>query len=305
MGQESRQQGGDLFIVDNSDQDWKVRRYLHDWADLAHSFDIATGYFEIGALLALDGQWQKLDKIRILMGDEVSKRTKKTLIAGLEHIKQKLDSSIEREKEQNDFLKGVPGILDALRAGKIVCRVYNKEKFHAKAYITHARQAVVGSSALVGSSNFTVPGLTDNVELNVQLRREVEILQEWFEKYWDEAEDITPDILQVVERQTALYAPFYVFARALHEFFRRHEMTDHEWLTAGPENGGSRIYKILDHYQQEGYQELAGIATDFAVPRVLAYISRTPLNLRVTARSSANLRSGRPPLPMKLKLSMR
>jgi hypothetical protein len=135
MSQESEQNGGDLFIVDNSDQDWKVRRYLHDWADLAHSFDIATGYFEIGALLALDGQWQKLDKIRILMGDEVSKRTKKTLLAGVEHIKQKLDSSIEREKEQNDFLKGVPGILDALRSGKIACKVYNKEKFHAKAYL--------------------------------------------------------------------------------------------------------------------------------------------------------------------------
>ena len=48
-------QGGDVFIVDNSDEDWKVRRYLHDWADLAHAIDIATGYFEIGGLLALDG----------------------------------------------------------------------------------------------------------------------------------------------------------------------------------------------------------------------------------------------------------
>lgn len=141
MAQELGQKGGDLFIVDNSDQDWKVRRYLHDWADLAHSFDIATGYFEIGALLALDGQWQKLDKIRILMGDEVSKRTKKALLGGLENIKQKLDTSIEKEKEQNDFLKGVPGILDALRSGKIVCRVYNKEKFHAKAYIENLQDS--------------------------------------------------------------------------------------------------------------------------------------------------------------------
>jgi hypothetical protein len=263
MGQESPKQGGDLFIVDNSDQDWKVRRYLSDWADLANSFDIATGYFEIGALLALDGQWQKLDQIRILMGDECSKRTKKALLAGLEHIKQKLDSSIEREKEKNDFLSGVPGIVDALRAGKIICRVYNKDKFHAKAYITHAKLAVVGSSALVGSSNFTVPGLTDNVELNVQIRREVEVLQEWFDRHWDKADEITPDILQVVERQTALYSPFYVYARALHEFFRRHEMTDYEWLTAGPESGGSRIYNILDYYQQEGYQELAGIAKQY------------------------------------------
>jgi HKD family nuclease len=260
MAQESPKQGGDLFIVDNGDQDWKVRRYLSDWADLANSFDIATGYFEIGALLILDGQWQKLDKIRILMGDEVSKRSKKALLAGLEQIKQKLDSSIEREKEKNYFLTGVPGIVNALRTGQINCRVYTKDKFHAKAYITHGKQAVVGSSALVGSSNFTVPGLTDNVELNVQLRREVEILQEWFDRHWDKAEEITPDIIQVIERQTALYAPFYVYARSLHEFFRRHEMTDYEWLTAGPANGGSRIYKILDYYQQEGYHELAGIA---------------------------------------------
>jgi HKD family nuclease len=260
MAQESPKQGGDLFIVDNGDQDWKVRRYLSDWADFANSFDIATGYFEIGALLILDGQWQKLDKIRILMGDEVSKRSKKALLAGLEQIKQKLDSSIEREKEKNYFLTGVPGIVNALRTGQINCRVYTKDKFHAKAYITHGKQAVVGSSALVGSSNFTVPGLTDNVELNVQLRREVEILQEWFDRHWDKAEEITPDIIQVIERQTALYAPFYVYARSLHEFFRRHEMTDYEWLTAGPANGGSRIYKILDYYQQEGYHELAGIA---------------------------------------------
>ena len=263
MSQEPRLQGGDIFIVDNSDQDWKVRRYLHDWAEVARSFDIATGYFEIGALLALDGQWQKLDSIRILMGDEVSKRTKKALFAGVESVRKKLDDSIEKEKEKNDFLSGVPAIAQALREQKIVCRVYNKEKFHAKAYITHAKLAVVGSSALVGSSNFTVPGLTENVELNVQLRREVEVLQAWFERHWENAEEITPEILQVVERQTALYDPFFVYARALHEFFRRHEMTDYEWLTAGAQNGGSRMYPILDYYQQEGFHELVDIAGQY------------------------------------------
>ena len=140
MAQEPRHQGGDLFIVDNGDQDWKVRRYLHDWAEIAKSFDIATGYFEIGALLALDGQWQKLDQIRILMGDEVSKRTKKALLAGLEQIKQKLDSSIEREKEQNDFLTGVPGIRRGLRSGKIDCRVYTQGQVPRQG-IHHPRKA--------------------------------------------------------------------------------------------------------------------------------------------------------------------
>ena len=262
MAQEPKLQGGDLFIVDNSDKDWKVRRYLLDWAEIATGFDIATGYFEIGALLALDGQWQKLDHIRILMGDEVSKRTKKALLAGLREVEQKLDVSIELEKEKNDFLAGVPEIVEALRKKLIECRVYTKEKFHAKAYITHAKQAVVGSSALVGSSNFTVPGLTNNVELNVQLRREVEVLQEWYERHWELAEDVTTDILRTIKRHTALYSPFDVYARALHEFFRRHEMTDYEWLTAGAASG-SKMYPILDYYQQEGFHELISISDQY------------------------------------------
>jgi superfamily II DNA/RNA helicase len=247
--------GSELFIVDNSDSDWKVLNYLHEWTDIAHSFDVATGYFEIGALLALDGQWQKLDKLRILMGDEVSRRTKKALLEGVEHVKAVLDASIEREKETNDFLAGVPGIVEALQKKKMLCKVYTKDKFHAKAYITHAKSAVVGSSALVGSSNFTFPGLTKNVELNVQLRREVEILQEWFNRHWNQAEDITDDILKVIERHTREYMPFEVYAKALQEFFRGHEMTVGEW-----ELMHSKVFPQLDRYQREGYQALMKIA---------------------------------------------
>src|SRR5438552_17651749 len=101
MANEPIKKGSELFIVDNSDSDWKVLNYLHEWSDIAHSFDVATGYFEIGALLALDGQWQKLDKLRILMGNEVTLRTKKSLLDGVEQVKAVLDSSIEREKETN------------------------------------------------------------------------------------------------------------------------------------------------------------------------------------------------------------
>ena len=123
--------------------------------------------------------------------------------------------SLELEKEKNDFLTGVPAIVEALKTGKIECRVYRKDKFHAKAYITHSRLEVVGSSALVGSSNFTFPGLAENVELNVQITgRPVSALQEWYEQYWDQAEDITPEILQTVERHTRDYTPFEVYAKS-------------------------------------------------------------------------------------------
>jgi len=255
MSDKPTRSGSDLFIVDNSDADWKVSDYLREWAEIARSFDIATGYFEIGSLLALDGQWQKLEKLRILMGDEVPKRTKKALLEGIQHVKDVLDASIEKEKERNDFLSGVPAIVESLQTGQMQCKVYTKDKFHAKAYITHAKAAVVGSSALVGSSNFTSPGLTKNVELNVQLRREVDILQEWFERHWDEAEDITAEILKVIERHTREYTPFQVYAKALQEFFKGHEMTASEW-----ELSESAVYRVLDQYQKEGYQALMKVA---------------------------------------------
>jgi superfamily II DNA or RNA helicase len=252
MPKRTSKTGSELFIVDNSDDDWKVLRYLHDWCQLSKAIDIATGYFEIGGILALADEWQKVDAIRVLMGDEVSKRTKAAFAEGLKNIERRLDASLEAEKEKNDFLVGVPAVVEAIRAGKIQCRVYRKDKFHAKCYLTHARQEVVGSFGLVGSSNFTFPGITQNIELNVQITgTPVSVLQEWYEEHWQNAEDVTPEILKVIERHTRAYTPFEVYAKALQEFFRGHELTASEWETSQ-----SRMYGVLDQYQKEGYQAL-------------------------------------------------
>ena len=208
--------GRGLFIVDNSVSGWTGLRYLEEWSGIAKAFDIATGYFEIGALLTLDGRWQGLDKIRILLGAEATPRTRKAILAAVRaQALDKLDDSIEEDKEPNPFLRGVPAILDALRSGQIECRVYNKEKFHAKAYITHAKLEVVGAQALVGSSNFTLPGLSKNVELNVQIQsgREVAQLQEWFETHWNEASDVTEAVIETISRHTHVYSPFDIYGK--------------------------------------------------------------------------------------------
>ncbi len=248
--------GSELFIVDNSDQDWKVQRYLHDWCQLSKRIDVATGYFEIGSLLSLKDEWQKVDEIRILMGDEVSLRTAKAFGEGLKRTLSRLDSSLESEKEPNAFLTGVPAVVEAIKSGQIKCRVYNKDKFHAKAYITHARLEVIGSSALVGSSNFTYPGLTKNIELNVQITgAPVNVLQEWYDEHWEQAKDVTDEVLTTIERHIREYSPFDVYARALQEYFRGHELTATEW-----DEGRSKMFGKLDRYQQEAYWALMKIA---------------------------------------------
>jgi superfamily II DNA or RNA helicase len=251
----SKAKPSELFIVDNSDAEWKVRSYLSDWCEIARAIDVATGYFEIGALLSLKDRWQLVDGFRILMGDEVSYRTKRAFQQGLKRITEALEESIEDEKEHNDFLEGVPAIVEALQTQKIQCRVYRREKFHAKAYLTHGRAAVVGSFGLVGSSNFTFPGLCDNIELNVQIRGpEVGILQEWYERHWAEAEDITPDILRTIERHTVNRTPFEVWFKALHEFFNGHELTPDEWDTQQ-----SIVFRRLAKYQRDAYKNLVQI----------------------------------------------
>ena len=119
--------GRELFIVDNSVSGWTGLRYLEEWSSIAKAFDIATGYFEIGALLTLDGKWQELDKIRILMGAETTHRTRKALLEAVQaQAVDRLDESIEEDKERNPFLRGVPTILDALRSRKIECRALNR-----------------------------------------------------------------------------------------------------------------------------------------------------------------------------------
>lgn len=245
----SHKVGSELFIVDNSADDWKAVRYLRDWCQLSKTIDIAAGFFEVGALLALDGEWQKLDGIRILMGDQVSRRTRTAFERALQNLHHQLDKSLEGEKTKNHFLQGVQSIVDALRSGNIACRVYRKDKFHAKAYITHAKLDVVGSSALVGSSNFTVPGLTQNVELNVQITgTPVAVLQEWYDEHWEEAEDVTPDILRVFEKHARNYTPFEVYTRSLQQYFLKHEESTGEW-----EKSSSRIFPVLAKYQRDGY----------------------------------------------------
>ena len=146
MPTKATKSGGDLFIVDNSVSGWTGLRYLQEWTGIAKGFDIATGYFEIGSLLELDGKWQKLEKIRILMGDEMTHRTRAALLEAVKaRAEGRLTDSIEAEKGKNPFLGGIPAIVEALRTGQIECRIYNREKFHAKAYITHAKMDVVGA----------------------------------------------------------------------------------------------------------------------------------------------------------------
>ena len=246
------------YIIDNSMSEWKVSEYLRRWTEFSGRLDIATGYFEIGALLELDGDWQKIDNIRILMGNEVTFRTRNALLDALKRrLNSELEHSVEEMKDIRPLLSGVEAICDAIERGKIEVKVYDLGKFHAKCYITHERSGFFGPQALVGSSNFTAPGLSDNVELNihVQTGNDVEDLQKWYEFHWDKAKDVSKDVLKILRKHVRLYSPFEVYAKALHEYCRGDNLTADEW-----EQTQSKMFTELDRYQKEAYWSLIKIA---------------------------------------------
>lgn len=259
---------GPVFIIDNRAEEGteKVEEYLGRWCNFSETFDIATGYFEIGALRRMDGQWQKLDKIRILMGDETSKSTKSTI---LNAINSKLDESFDKEKDENHFMRGIPAIMEAIRSGKIEIRVYTKHKFHAKLYITHPRKelGLDASFALVGSSNFTIPGISKNIEMNVRIDPQAQVsqLRNWFEEFWEQGEDVSEEVFQTIERHAREYEPFLVYGRSLEEYFRGRDATIDAWHeddqdVAEGDKEFSQMWWRLDKYQKDGYQNLLKIA---------------------------------------------
>lgn len=126
-------------IIDNRGNN-QVVEALRKLLPNLQKMDVATGVFEIGSLLLLNGLWQNLDKIRIMMGDETTKRTKREIVKALLEVS---NESIEQEKERDDALSGLPAVREAIKKKQIALRIYSQAKFHAKSYLMESKEASI------------------------------------------------------------------------------------------------------------------------------------------------------------------
>jgi len=244
----------DSLLIDNRKNN-TLENFLGHSMRQSKSLDIATGYFEIGALLALSDSWHHLDKIRILMGDEISRSTKEAILSAID-----LNTNIEDEKRKDDTLSGLSTVQAAISFAKIEIRVYTRSKFHAKAYLLKTDADGQAESAVIGSSNFTRPGLARNLELNLvtQDPQHTAQTQAWFDELWERSELVDDDVLKVIERHLREYDPFTVYARALNSFFEGKEKSQTDW-----ERNNSLIYPMLSQYQKDGYHQALQIADEW------------------------------------------
>jgi superfamily II DNA or RNA helicase len=240
-------------IIDNRNSN-TVLEALKKILPESQSLDVATGYFEIGSLLALDTYWNNLEKIRIVMGDETTKRTRKELVDALQRVSEE---SIEKEKEKDDSLRGLHAIRASLDSKQIEAKIYLLAKFHAKALLMQLKPPHLSNYGIIGSSNFTEAGLCRNVELNLLSTEQIQLeaVQNWYNTHWAEAEDVKDEIFKIIQPHIKEYSPYEVYVKALYEYFLGKEVPSSTW-----EESQSKIYPILDELQQIGYRQALWIA---------------------------------------------
>ena len=164
------------FVIDNDQH--RLGDVLN--ALLAESsgkpLDIATAYFSVSGYRLVKDGLHKVGAFRLLLGAEPQSGTdiglrpdeRKALLA-------RLRGDVEASPFNAETLKLVEDLIAYLRAEKVEVRLYERGFLHAKAYLFH--HDLIGPqnrsdrlrpyAAIVGSSNFTGPGLTSNRELNI------------------------------------------------------------------------------------------------------------------------------------------
>ena len=198
-------------ILDNSPGK-EVILAIKDQLRISQSSKFAIGYFFLSGFTLIDDDFpdkfdDNLPFLKIIMGNETTSQTKEELVDGYklrENIRQKMVNDLIIQDLNEIQISNLKNLKDYIGKNIIHIKLFEKSKLHAKLYLfTHNSIGDFSSNglAIVGSSNFTQMGLTQNKELNVILtsQSEVEYLNQWFENLWADATDFREDLLKVID----------------------------------------------------------------------------------------------------------
>ncbi len=191
-------------IIDNTSK--RVIDYIRTHIKNSKEAKFAIGYFFLSGWNLVKNDFPENAEngfLKIVIGDETTEITRRELAKGY-NLKLKM---LEELSELKDSSK-IRELYELIRQGKIDIRIYTQSKLHSKLYLFIKRPEELfnefGESpglAIVGSSNFTARGLTQNKELNVLLtdRNAIIELNKWFDELWAESEDFREELLKVLK----------------------------------------------------------------------------------------------------------
>ena len=228
----------------------------------AKDFDALVGYFRFSGFHQLYKELEDVEKIRILVGMDVDNKSyelieetrqgefdmeshteaQKSIKHHIIHDANNSKNSFETEQSflkfkeflQTDCINPDSDfymIDDEKIMGngkKLEFKVYPSKNIHAKVYITKYKgdyADISEGSVITGSSNFSLSGLKNNREFNVELKNpsDVQFALIQFNKLWKDSIDISEDYISTLEKDTWLndeISPYELYLKMLYEYFQ-------------------------------------------------------------------------------------
>ena len=244
-------------IVDN--RTVKLSDRIRSILTSTKSAHFAVGYFFLSGLESVADAMNGVEELRLLIGNTTNRETIDQLAEGYRRLEavsraiedeesinrreskkraavtaESVGSSLEVMDQTDEGERLVKLLVRMIEDGRLKVRVYTRGTLHAKAYIFDHRtlrddqgNEVPPSQpgqAIVGSSNFTLSGITSNTELNVEVtgRENHAQLKEWFEELWEEAEDFDEALMHEMKNSwaAATPSPYDVYMKALYELVK-------------------------------------------------------------------------------------
>lgn len=246
---------------------------------------IASGYFNPEGFGRIADALAKVGKIRLLLGAEPVTPPARPL----RHLKDPRGARFEgkilsdalslntagmlRDRDALAFTpatdRAIQRLLEFLKSGKIEVRRYEKRFLHGKAFIFESGQGV-----LAGSSNFTLAGLSGNLELNLgQYQPAVtQQVERWFGELWAEA--VPYDLAALYEARFEEYEPYLIYLRVLWERYKDEINAERDrdgilHLTKFQFDGLDRARRILEKYNGVLIADSVGLGKSFLAGELL------------------------------------
>jgi ERCC4-related helicase len=227
---------------------------------------IATGYWDLGAISLLLEELESLEQIRLLIGREPLIPRHMLDVPEGDFPDKDFQFDLANVSPNSEIREAANRVTQWIDSGKLQVRVYTRAFLHAKSYIFgdfESNNAV----GVIGSSNFTRNGLTQNTELNALEQDYKVVLYEpksetqetghlsWFEAMWaDESSiDWTQRFGEIIETSPVgnkFFSPFETYIKTLHTLYSE-ELED--VVVAGIEKKQGRS---LFEFQQKNTQAL-------------------------------------------------
>ncbi|MDR2774034.1 MAG: phospholipase D-like domain-containing protein [Tannerella sp.] len=264
-------------------------------------FDILVGYFRISGFYQLYNSFEKIDKIRILVGLNVDKETYNAILYNRgngiidfesdKHTKLQYETNVIREiesvSENNEQVQfGINKLIEFLNVGKVEIRVFPSQNIHAKVYISRYNENISHiqyGSVITGSSNFSESGLVVQREFNVELkdRSDVDFALSQFEDLWKDGVDVSADFVDFIIDKTWLnnrITPYELYLKCVYEYLEEDinlEDSFEPFLPKGfmelryQTQAATNAKKILETYNGVFLSDVAGLGKTFITALLL------------------------------------